>query len=350
MRIETLNLRDYLPDFLTDFFKERQEFREEVEASWLVNPFLDYIQNNYDSSEISDVMWSDPRHYLLWKINSFSIFSILWEVDTETSSSLYELRTMIDELSWFWSKDQGLESLIKQYVRERKQWKTDGVQAWMKARGMLSSFAHQETTSDSREVGKDLETEVRLEEAQWPNAMLVKKLLQENQDVLQQQWELVHVDNIVYRGEVILQAKSMQFGTPDIHKDVLHDLLWFAYEFHRLTGKALSMSSMYRDFSGQAELYNLYKKGKWNLAAKPGESGHNYWRSIDFDLDSVYSSKIWWKQWFKALAKKYNFHATVASEDWHFDHQSLIDMKKRTSQDDRISIAQDLENWYRQAA
>lgn len=124
--------------------------------------------------------------------------------------------------------------------------------------------------------------------------------------------------------KIILECK---WESPYIHTDALDDVLWLAQEFFQKTWKTFTLSSVYRTLSHQESL----KKKKWNLAATPWESWHNLWLSIDMDDWDRYSKKIWWINWMRDLAKKYNF-LPLATEDWHFDHKTLPNPGNRLAQ------------------
>ncbi len=130
-------------------------------------------------------------------------------------------------------------------------------------------------------------------------------------------------------GKVVLECI---WETPYIKESILNDILWFAQEFFQKTWKSLTLSSAYRTIAHQEEL----KKEKWDQAAKPWESWHNLWLSIDIDWWDRYSKEIWWITWIKKLADKYNFYP-LSNEDRHFDHKTLPDAGER------LAMAQGLD-------
>jgi len=137
------------------------------------------------------------------------------------------------------------------------------------------------------------------------------------------------------KGEVILEAKG---ESPYIHKDVRPDLLTLALLFFQKTNhQALSITSAFRTHSNQEKL----KETKKNLAATPGYSGHELWRSFDIDTKDRYAKKIWGIEGFKEIAKKCNFNP-LTWEDWHFDHETL------PKAENRPAIAQVLDKEYKE--
>lgn len=124
--------------------------------------------------------------------------------------------------------------------------------------------------------------------------------------------------------QIILECK---WATPYINPEALDDLLWFAVEFFQKTWNALTISSAYRTIENQRK----QKAEKWWNAAEPGFSGHNLWLSMDLEWADRYSSQVWWINWIRELAKKYNFYP-LASEDRHFDYKTLPNPGNRLAQ------------------
>lgn len=65
----------------------------------------------------------------------------------------------------------------------------------------------------------------------------------------------------------------------------------------------------FRSREQQQVLYDKYKAGTGNLAAKPGTSRHEHGTAVDFSGDLALAA---------TLAKKYGLSATVKGEPWHF--------------------------------
>jgi hypothetical protein len=87
--------------------------------------------------------------------------------------------------------------------------------------------------------------------------------------------------------------------------------------FHRMGEAALAAGVQLRgkgirSYEKQQYFYNCYTTcscNNCNLAARPGNSQHEYGQAIDFQGPFG---------WLKANARNYNICATVASEDWHY--------------------------------
>jgi GH24 family phage-related lysozyme (muramidase)/LAS superfamily LD-carboxypeptidase LdcB len=91
------------------------------------------------------------------------------------------------------------------------------------------------------------------------------------------------------------------------------------YEQMRLAAKRdgnnLRIISGFRDNSQQVRLYNMYKNGRGNLAARPGYSNHQ--NGIALDLNPEEGNNY---RWLAKNASKYGFCRTVPSERWHWEY------------------------------
>jgi peptidoglycan hydrolase-like protein with peptidoglycan-binding domain len=83
------------------------------------------------------------------------------------------------------------------------------------------------------------------------------------------------------------------------------------YAAARRDGVSLSVNSAFRTNAQQAYLYQLYRQGRGNLAARPGYSNHQQGRAVDLSYSSY--------AWLARNAAKYGFHRTVPSEAWHWE-------------------------------
>lgn len=86
-------------------------------------------------------------------------------------------------------------------------------------------------------------------------------------------------------------------------------------------GSDLPILSGGRTFEEQTHLYNLYKAGKGNLAAKPGTSVHESGRAVDFGGAAHGYSKQ--QTWLVQNAPKFGWHWAGKNfsqvEPWHFE-------------------------------
>jgi LAS superfamily LD-carboxypeptidase LdcB len=80
-------------------------------------------------------------------------------------------------------------------------------------------------------------------------------------------------------------------------------------------GVSLVVYSGFRTYERQAELYQHYRRGHGNLAAKPGHSNHQSGRALDLMIDSERTY-----DWLKKHARRFGFLRTVKSEPWHWEY------------------------------
>ena len=82
-------------------------------------------------------------------------------------------------------------------------------------------------------------------------------------------------------------------------------------------GVYLQAWSGFRSNEKQKELYDAWKGGYGNPAAKPGYSNHQTGRAIDINLLGVPKETF---AWLKKNAGRYGFRRTVPSEPWHWEY------------------------------
>jgi LAS superfamily LD-carboxypeptidase LdcB len=79
-------------------------------------------------------------------------------------------------------------------------------------------------------------------------------------------------------------------------------------------GVELRVSSGFRTYERQAELYRDFQRGIGNRAAPPGYSNHQVGRALDLDLDDeIYA-------WLAEHARSHGFYRTVRGEPWHWEY------------------------------
>jgi LAS superfamily LD-carboxypeptidase LdcB len=78
--------------------------------------------------------------------------------------------------------------------------------------------------------------------------------------------------------------------------------------------------SGFRSHERQAALYEQWKAGVGNPAAKPGYSNHQSGRAVDINLLGVPRETY---AWLKKNASRFGFRRTVASEPWHWEYSPL---------------------------
>ncbi len=106
----------------------------------------------------------------------------------------------------------------------------------------------------------------------------------------------------------------------------LQNVLVDTYEFYlnmvesaRKDGIGLELTSGFRTWGKQYELYQLYIKKKGNPAAKPGRSNHQ--NGIAFDLNTGRKPTGAVYNWLHAHAAEHGFIRTVGNEPWHWEYQ-----------------------------
>lgn len=79
-------------------------------------------------------------------------------------------------------------------------------------------------------------------------------------------------------------------------------------------GVSLHVNSGFRTQAGQREVFDLYRRGRGPLAARPGFSNHQSGFALDLDTRSP---KV--RAWLGRHASRFGFVRTVAGENWHFE-------------------------------
>lgn len=80
-------------------------------------------------------------------------------------------------------------------------------------------------------------------------------------------------------------------------------------------GIYLSIRSGFRDHETQIWLYQAWRAGYGNRAARPGYSLHQSGRALDLRVHDVET-----RAWLKKHARRFGFLRTVSDEPWHFEH------------------------------
>jgi hypothetical protein len=82
-------------------------------------------------------------------------------------------------------------------------------------------------------------------------------------------------------------------------------------------GLSLVPCSSFRSMEDQQRLWDMYKAGTGNLAAKPGFSNHQTGISVDLNTSSYVSKNY---RWLFMNASKYGFKNNVLTEHWHWTY------------------------------
>lgn len=91
-------------------------------------------------------------------------------------------------------------------------------------------------------------------------------------------------------------------------------------------GIALGIRSGFRSHERQMWLYEAYRAGWGNLAARPGYSNHQAGRALDLYIDDPRTLA-----WLGTHARRYGFRQTVRSEPWHFEYTPVRRAARRTA-------------------
>lgn len=84
-------------------------------------------------------------------------------------------------------------------------------------------------------------------------------------------------------------------------------------------GIDLSAVSGFRSMAEQERLYQMYKNGTGNLAARPGHSNHQGGLSVDIGGVGGYNTRTY--NWLKQNAQSFGFQNDVAGEYWHWTYK-----------------------------
>lgn len=101
-----------------------------------------------------------------------------------------------------------------------------------------------------------------------------------------------------------------------------------ATEFQRMnaalkaaTGKTIGITEGWRSYDRQVQLYNAYRAGKGNVAAKPGTSNHGRGTAVDINGYGGYNSAVF--QWLLKNARNFGYSwdtGKASGELWHWEY------------------------------
>jgi D-alanyl-D-alanine carboxypeptidase len=90
-------------------------------------------------------------------------------------------------------------------------------------------------------------------------------------------------------------------------------------------GIDLGIRNGFRTHDHQEWLYQAYRAGWGNRAARPGHSNHQNGRALDLELDSPATFV-----WLEANGRRFGFRRTVKGEPWHWEYTRPPRRAKRT--------------------
>ncbi|MCE9671412.1 M15 family metallopeptidase [Myxococcus stipitatus] len=95
-------------------------------------------------------------------------------------------------------------------------------------------------------------------------------------------------------------------------------------------GVRLHITSGYRSPREQRALYEQYRKGHGNRAARPGRSNHQRGLAVDLVVGGATSPRF---AWLAANACRFGFRRTVRSEPWHWEYRPRITLPPLPGED-----------------
>ncbi len=90
-------------------------------------------------------------------------------------------------------------------------------------------------------------------------------------------------------------------------------------EAARRDGVNLQLLSAFRSMEQQQRLYNLYRAGRGNKAARPGYSNHQMGLSVDLGNTGGYGGRNY--RWLQQNAARFGFYNDVRGEPWHWTYK-----------------------------
>ncbi|NTX08229.1 D-alanyl-D-alanine carboxypeptidase family protein [Myxococcus sp. CA051A] len=120
------------------------------------------------------------------------------------------------------------------------------------------------------------------------------------------------------RRQKVKAAKLVRVeGGHRLHRDTATALERMATEATK-DGLVLRVTSGYRSLREQRWLYEEYRRGRGNKAARPGRSNHQRGLAVDLVIGQRTSKRY---LWLEANACRFGFRRTVPSEPWHWEYR-----------------------------
>lgn len=116
-------------------------------------------------------------------------------------------------------------------------------------------------------------------------------------------------------------GQTVKVGNSYLRKDAGRAFMQMAQAYRSATGKRLTVTEGWRSYDRQVKLYNDYRSGRGNLAAKPGTSNHGRGTAVDISgMGAVGSASF---NWLRQNAPKFGYSWTGGTfsqvEPWHWD-------------------------------
>jgi len=126
---------------------------------------------------------------------------------------------------------------------------------------------------------------------------------------------------IGYRRGRKLTIKVVQIGWAEVEVKTAKAFLAMQVAAER-DGVALYIRSGFRSHENQQWLYQAWREGWGNKAARPGYSNHQSGRALDLYLDASTFD------WLERNARRFGFKRTVTGEPWHWEFTKVPAKKK----------------------
>lgn len=115
-----------------------------------------------------------------------------------------------------------------------------------------------------------------------------------------------------YRKGKKLKLQLVQIGWAEVELETARAFLAMR-EAAAADGIDLAIRSGWRSHERQAWLYQAWRMGLGNKAARPGYSNHQAGRALDIYLDAPTYA------WLEKNARRFGFRRTVRKEPWHWE-------------------------------
>jgi len=126
--------------------------------------------------------------------------------------------------------------------------------------------------------------------------------------------DLTPRDEIGYRKGERLEIKVVRIGWADVEVKTAEGFRAMR-DAAAADGVLLWIYSGFRSHERQKLLYEAWREGWGNKAARPGHSNHQSGRALD-----IYLGDPGIREWLEKNAKKFGFKRTVPGEPWHWEY------------------------------
>ena len=164
------------------------------------------------------------------------------------------------------------------------------------------------------------------EDRSWVSAAVVGSMIEAKHGLVSE--PVLGYQNGQHRPLLIVDMPSAP--QTKVRAEVHTALAYFRMEeAARRFGIQLQLNSGFRTNDQQQEVFDLYRKGRGPLAARPGFSNHQSGYALDIDTRPP---RV--RSWLGRHGYRYGFQRTVPSESWHWEFRGEI--RKLLSQPDPI--------------